>query len=178
MGEQMNNPPNDGDLSSLKIEPEIAPKKRGRKPGSVSINRQTEALGKIRTTLEMIFGASAGIIATVGVKTNNIALVNDAKVLTPSFPQENSKPIPNPQVQNLIESILVLCQQDKAVREFFLSLTTGSAYTNVVIAALPMIIAILANHNLIPPIFGSPVTQQDSTVPLEYQNNGAPIPNN
>lgn len=58
----------------------------------------------------------------------------------------------------LIDAIIVLCQQDKEVRAFFLSLTTGSAYANVVIASLPIIIGILANHNLIPPIFGTPAS--------------------
>ncbi len=62
----------------------------------------------------------------------------------------------------LVDSICVLCQQDKSVREFMLSLTTGSAYANVVVASLPIVVGIMANHNLIPPIFGTPAPVQVS----------------
>ncbi len=134
--------------SSLETSESAAPKRRGRKPGATNAvaARQTETLNKIRTTLEMLFGtASTLAIATGGVDKDGIPkpLARDGIVIKQGAP-------------NLIEAILVLCQQDKNVRDFFLSLSTGSAYANVVIASLPIVIGILANHNLIPPIFGTP----------------------
>ena len=137
---------NDGAVGFSANEEAPIKKRRGRVPGSVAPAKQTEALGKIKTTLQMIFGAASGMAIAVGVSTQNNALQRDGNILSPAHKATD----------NLIDAILVLCQQDKAVREFFLAITTGSAYTNVVVASLPVVIAILANHNLIPPIFGTP----------------------
>lgn len=115
-----------------------APKRRGRKPGSTTTVKQTETLKKIRTTLELMFGTASGLMGAAGGK---IAL--DGVIIRQGSPA-------------LIDALIVLCEQDKHVREFFISLGTGSAYANVVIAAMPMVIGIMANHNLIPPIFGTP----------------------
>jgi hypothetical protein len=87
-------------------------------------------------------------------------LQKDAQLLTPKIQGYDSegnalKASDNPMIKNLIDAIVLLCQQDKNVRDFFLSLTTGSAYTNVMVATIPLIIAILANHNLIPALFTS-----------------------
>ena len=119
---------------------ETAPKRRGRKPGSISAPKQTEVLAKIRTTLEVLFGTASALTIASG----NPVLIKDGHAIASGAP-------------NLINSILILCQQDKNVRAFFISLSTGSAYANVMISAMPIVIAILSNHGLIPPIFGTPV---------------------
>ena len=88
----------------------------------------------------MLLGA-AGLMAVAGGK-----LAADGQAIAMGAP-------------NLTASIVELCRQDKRVREFMLSLTTGSAYANVAIATMPIVIAILANHNLLPPILGIGVPQ-------------------
>ncbi len=157
--ETINQPVDQNEINPGFSATEEAPKKRGRKPGA-QVSRETETLKKIRTTLEMMFGTVSTLaIASGGVDSNGIPkpLARDGLVIQQSAP-------------NLIDALLVLCQQDKNVREFFLSLSTGSAYANVVIASIPLVIGIMANHNLIPPIFGSaPV--QNGTSPLGVSGN-------
>lgn len=119
--------------------PENAPKKRGRKPGSQGV-RQDASIGQIRTSLESIVGMITAGLYFSGKPT----LQADGQVIA-----QHSK--------NLVDSIVNLCKQDKNVRTFFLQLSQSSAYGTVVVAALPIIIGILANHGLIPPLFGTPV---------------------
>lgn len=106
----------------------------------------------------MLFSGAAGTCVMLGSATGNVALLNDARIITPVQPDTNQK---NMHVQNLIDAILVLAQQDKNVRDMLLAMTTGGAYTNVIIASVPIIVAILANHNLIPPLFTMPAIKSE-----------------
>lgn len=58
----------------------------------------------------------------------------------------------------LVSSIVALAKQDKNVRLYLLKLATQSAYMNVIGSVMVIIIPILANHNLLPPIFAAPVS--------------------
>jgi hypothetical protein len=125
-------------------------KTRAKRGTGLNAQRQTESLKKIRSTLIMVFSGSAGMLRMLGNITNNEPLIADSHVFSPVNTVTGNT---NTSVHELIEAIVKLAEQDKNVRDMLLSLGSGSAYTNVVVAALPMIIAVLANHNLIPNIF-------------------------
>lgn len=104
---------------------------RGRKP-SVKASMDT----RIRTTLETMLGSVSALLTIAGEPA-----ATDGAILARGSPA-------------FIDSLINLAAEDKNVRTFLVGLTTGSAYANVVIAAAPIVIGILANHALIPPIFG------------------------
>jgi len=127
--------------SSSEIEPK---KRRGRVPGGVNVKAQGETLKRIETGFKGMLQGAGSLMLAMGGK---VALDGQAILL--------NEP-------NLTASVVELCRQDKRAREFMLSLTTGSAYANVAIATVPIVIAILANHNLLPPIFGIAPQQTQS----------------
>ncbi len=133
-------------------------KPRAKRGTGLNAQRQTESLRKIRSTLVMVFGGTAGTLRMMGNIAGNDALLADSFVFSPVNQVTGNV---NQSVNDLIEAIVKLSEQDKNVRDMLLSLGSGSAYTNVVVAALPMIIAVLANHNLIPNIFkAAPAPEQ------------------
>lgn len=158
------NPHENESISSSETESgEVAPitdkKTRAKRGTGVQAQRQTESLRKIRSTLVMIFSGVAGSLRMFGTLTQNDALTADSHVISPINTVTGNA---NDSSQELIEAIIKLAEQDKNVRDMLLSLGNGSAYTNVLVAALPMIIAILANHNLIPNIFGATKVSEPS----------------
>ena len=101
-------------------------KPRGRSAG------QTAALARIRAMLETAFGGA--ILVTSGFNATDAMIISNSSTA-------------------IIDSVIALCQQDKKVRDFMYQLSATSAYAGVVIATMPMVIGILANHKLIPPLF-------------------------
>ena len=149
------NPPSENEVSSsdTTIDEEVPPggkKPRAKRGTGLAAQRQTESMKKIRSTLILLFSGSAGMLRMLGNLSGNDALTADSHVFSPINAITGNA---NDSVHQLIEAILKLAEQDKNVRDMLLSLGNGSAYTNVVVAALPMVIAVLANHNLIPNLF-------------------------
>lgn len=107
---------------------EVAPKKT-RKPRQTSIDKQLE---RIELMLDSALGGAT--------KFAELKNPFDAMVLQAGAP-------------NLKQSILDLSREDKKVRDWLFDLSTSNLYLNVVAASLAIIIPILYNHNLIPPLF-------------------------
>lgn len=74
---------------------------------------------------------------------------------------------PDPQnfAPNVIEAVMELCRQDRKVRAYLAGLAAQSAYVNVAVAFASMTIAVMANHNMVPPIFNptSPKAPENGT---------------
>lgn len=117
---------------------DVQPKKRGRKPGSVSTKADIE---RIRVMLSVYLSGTSALVS----KVNQI----DALIIESGAP-------------NLINAICVLAEQDKNVRLFLLQLSITGAYGGVIMASLAIIVPILANHNLIPPLFQAKPQQPQS----------------
>jgi hypothetical protein len=73
--------------------------------------------------------------------------------------------------KDLIDAIIELCRVDKSVRLYLSALATQSVYAGVIMAALAIIVPILANHGLIPPLFAPP-TSQPTGIPVMPPQNG------
>ena len=69
----------------------------------------------------------------------------------------------------LVTALIHLAEQDKRVYLLLQNLAVGGAYSEVTIAALAIIIPIMVNHNLLPPLFAITVpeddTSADNTIP-------------
>lgn len=63
----------------------------------------------------------------------------------------------------LVDSIIMLAKQDKAVRLYLLRIATQSAYLNVIGSVVAILIPIMANHKLLPPIFAAPFALPQDT---------------
>ncbi len=50
-------------------------------------------------------------------------------------------------------SILELSKEDKRVRDWLFDLSTSNLYLNVIVSSAALVVPILFNHNLIPPLF-------------------------
>lgn len=118
---------------------ENAPKRRGRKPGGTNgapaenTKRQSESIAKIDGMLDIVL-SGAGMMAMQYNRADGMIIISGK--------------------DRLKASIIELCKQDKRIRDMLLDMATSSAYVGVIIASASIIIPILANHNLIPPIFG------------------------
>jgi hypothetical protein len=71
---------------------------------------------------------------------------------------------------NIIDATIKLCEEDARVRAYLFGLARDSVYLNLGAACVMMCIGILANHNLIPPLF-MPAGMQAS--PNDSQNGTA-----
>lgn len=130
------NPTASHDVSIGSLDNESAPapaqaepkerKPRGRAAG------QKQTLDRIRLMLEMTFGGATMIAG----RANAV----DGMIIKAGSPA-------------LIDSIMQLCEQDKRVRDFLFDLSSSSVYLNVAMASAAIIVPILANHGLIPPLF-------------------------
>lgn len=131
----------DSSQSSLPNE-EVAPKKtrKPRSPNGQAV-RADNTYERIRTGLTLVFG-TASTLTSFANKTDAMLIQQHSAVI--------------------IDSIIELSKQDKGVRTFLLSMSETSAWGNVCMASLPLVIAILANHNLIPNLFRSPEAPQDA----------------
>jgi hypothetical protein len=131
------------------VDQETEQPKRERKPRTPRVS-ETDELARIEG---MLRGAS---MLTIGVASR--VKQEDAIVIARHTIAPEKNAIGMNAHPNVIDAVMQLCREDKKVRAYLLGLSAQSAYLNVAVAFASMAIAVMANHNLVPPMFNpSPV---------------------
>lgn len=128
------------------VEPEgELPKSRGRLRGqrtgsSASASNAPRESAALKRDLAII---RESLLALVGGLGLSVSLVEpfDGKIILERGP-------------HLVDALVALARQQQRVREALLAFVTASAYADVAMASLAILLPILAHHRLLPELFG------------------------
>lgn len=111
--------------------------------------------GKELERIEGMLRSSAMLLCAIASKVN----ANDASVIyTHTLAEPPTVPEYTP---NLISATMQLCKEDKKVRAYLLGLSAQGAYLNIAMASGAIIMGIMANHKLLPPMFAPQESPND-----------------
>ncbi len=129
--------------------------KKERKPRQSRQTASTEDMERIEGMLRSFATMAVGL--TAQVSKNDAIVIAKHTILMPPVVEEHTP--------NLITATMQLAEHDRKVRTYLAGLAQQSAYLNVAVAGSAIVLGIMANHNLLPPMFNPvPVNPNDQQV--------------
>jgi hypothetical protein len=129
--------------------------KKERKPRQARQSSTTEDMERIEGMLRSFATLAIGL--TSQVNQNDAIIIAKHTILQP--------PVVEDHTPNLITATMQLAEHDRKVRVYLSGLAQQSAYLNVGVAASAIILGIMANHHMLPPMFNPiPVSEVNPNV--------------